>query len=72
MPKFLQIGDQAINLDLVITVTFDRSEPDKGLVVLVDMVNGDPTEPYQVALEGEDAQRFEDWWYTKAPVYKIG
>jgi len=63
---FVQIGSTAFNLNLVDFVGFVES--DEGLIVNIYLV-GDPNNP--LTFIEEDADRFLDWWNSKADVYVL-
>jgi len=59
--RFVQVGNQAINLDLVELVEIEADDK----VTLYFPANGN-----HIKFEGENAERFLAWWYNRAGVYK--
>lgn len=64
---FVQIGNKAINMDLVTEIYFDENS--KAVELTLAVQDGD--HPSFISLRAENAKRFLDWWDNKADVHKI-
>jgi len=71
MAQFLQIGDKAVNMDLVAVVTFGTDKQGMGgelrRVISLYPAEGEDT---LAIFWGENAERFMAWWNEHAPLYK--
>jgi len=64
---FIRIGNVAFNPNLVDLVNFAESDKEGPIVNIY--LTGDPNNP--LTFIEEDADRFLDWWDSKADVYTL-
>ena len=69
MTTFVQIEDDALNVDCIAEVELDRDDEGKEVVMIYATHAETPSAPY-LTLHGDVARRFLSWWNNKADVYR--